>query len=407
MKYNFLEFVTAIPHLEIKPYALKWIKNTLLIVGVAHLLLWLCWGITSFITTLTLYVIIGCMGIFFLRKIASNITVRQHLSLVWISTLLGLIVLEGAVRYVFKWHLSYHERTGLFMSSSISNVGSYDILLKDSIQTFNGGNQEVCKSIEDYTYCFTTNALGLRGPEPDFQEGRFNFIALGDSYTESYGSKDDSTWPDLLAQKIKTATKRPVSYVNAGVSGADPFTQFNSLLWLIDRYPPDIVILCITSSDIYDYTYRSGKIGWPEKILERAYNVSFLWRVFVREVLHRDALFWTASTQEQHQSASLKAIATLMIERYHPFLQAQQIPFLAVAIPSQWELEQGASAFSPLEAAFQGTEVPFVDLFHSFQEYGLLNKVPLIHWYYPSDGHFKPQANEVLAELLLQQLLPH
>jgi GDSL-like Lipase/Acylhydrolase family len=67
---------------------------------------------------------------------------------------------------------------------------------------------------------FTTNSLGLRGPELPKDQNHYKIIAVGGSTTECFVLDDSEEWPHILMEKLSDAPKRrPVWLANAGVAG--------------------------------------------------------------------------------------------------------------------------------------------------------------------------------------------
>jgi lysophospholipase L1-like esterase len=78
---------------------------------------------------------------------------------------------------------------------------------------------------------FSTNTLGLRGPE--VREGPFTILALGDSCTWGYRVPDDATYPAELQRLLdRRAGAGRYQVLNAGVPG---WTSHQGLLYLEDR----------------------------------------------------------------------------------------------------------------------------------------------------------------------------
>jgi lysophospholipase L1-like esterase len=103
---------------------------------------------------------------------------------------------------------------------------------------------------------FTTNALGLRGPQPA-SDGRRRIIGLGDSCTWGWQVAQDGTYPALLQAALTRRDGRPVEVLNAAVPG---WTSYQGLVWLRERglgLKPAAVIIGFGFNDMT----RSGDIA--------------------------------------------------------------------------------------------------------------------------------------------------
>src|SRR5207248_11640050 len=67
---------------------------------------------------------------------------------------------------------------------------------------------------------YTTNSLGLRGPEFHARETEYRILTIGGSTTECTYLDDSETWQSLLMQRLnQQGGRRKVLVVSAGISG--------------------------------------------------------------------------------------------------------------------------------------------------------------------------------------------
>jgi len=72
------------------------------------------------------------------------------------------------------------------------------------------------------------NDLGFRGPTPSFkpEPGTFRILTLGGSSTFGYHAKgEDKTWPQQLAQRLRSRFGRQVEVINLALPGFDSQTS--------------------------------------------------------------------------------------------------------------------------------------------------------------------------------------
>jgi acyl-CoA thioesterase-1 len=74
-------------------------------------------------------------------------------------------------------------------------------------------------------------------------------IFLGDSLTAGYGLPADAAFPALVAE-LARAKGRPMSFVNAGVSGDTTGGGLDRLGWLLDQ-KPDLLVVGLGVNDVF------------------------------------------------------------------------------------------------------------------------------------------------------------
>jgi|GEM_PF-3681177 len=383
---------------------LKVFRASIIAIALLHLF-FLFNGVTSFITTVLFYYLTGLGSIGLLRKIEIKKKISlQGIRLLVISSIVSLLFLEFSIRYILHRHLTYHERTGQFFSNTVGNGEKYTDMVQDRLQTVYAPGTDIVVSNKDFSFIHSINSLGLRGPEPVNEKNDFQFIALGDSYTEGVGTSNDSTWPHLLKEKLSARLSTPVHYINAGCSGTDAFTMYYSLTWLMQRYQPDLVILCINSSDFFEYINRSGELKGRHPIGEKFYALSYIFRVIVHDLLHLDQTLRTKEEIRWDERKAEQAIADVIIRQYQSILSVTQTPLLVVATPSQWELENNERKFQLIQQALDKNNVPFIDLFSDYQQLIREKDLRLKDLYWQSDGHFNPKGYQYAASFILNHI---
>jgi lysophospholipase L1-like esterase len=111
----------------------------------------------------------------------------------------------------------------------------------------------------EFRYTYHVNSDGVRdvehalAPEP----GRRRIVVLGDSFTEGVGADRHEAWPAVLGDLLEREGT-PVEIFNAGVSGSDPFFEYQLLRQRMLRYRPDVVIVSINESDQADTLWWGG-----------------------------------------------------------------------------------------------------------------------------------------------------
>ena len=87
----------------------------------------------------------------------------------------------------------------------------------------------------------------------------YRIMGLGDSFTEGHGADADSTWLKFLERNLsKYLLQKQLTFINAGISGSDPYFEYVLLEKKLLKYKPDLVFLVLNFTDIGDIALRGG-----------------------------------------------------------------------------------------------------------------------------------------------------
>lgn len=134
--------------------------------------------------------------------------------------------------------------------------------------------------LPEYDLTRKTNSLGLCDTEhPVIKDSNeFRIIGIGDSFTEGSGAHTDSTWLKFLERSIKTNRPAKLRFMNAGLSGSDPFFEYVLLRDKLLKYKPNLVILAINFTDINDILVKGGMERFkPDGTLDHRRGPSWEW----------------------------------------------------------------------------------------------------------------------------------
>jgi len=114
---------------------------------------------------------------------------------------------------------------------------------------------------------FSTNSLGLRGPEiPDKSEDEFRILSLGESTTYAFRVAYEETYTALL-QNIGTIDGKTVRSINAGVPA---YTIVQGATYLKHRglkLDPDLIIIYFGYNDFLPIAFRESRDAGARKSL--------------------------------------------------------------------------------------------------------------------------------------------
>jgi lysophospholipase L1-like esterase len=327
----------------------------------------------------------------------------------------SLFLGEMYIRFIHRYPLTYSEENGRGYSSSylsqpIYNFrrlyitkGNKDLLTfefvpyeKRDISSIS--SDEVIRPTENY------NILGLRGPLPS---GKKKIVAcFGDSFTEGACAIADSCYPAILASILNHFDK-PHDVINAGISGNDPFYDFQMLKKLSSKYNISTAVFLMNGTDLSDVIQRGGNERFvsprnlqlkPTPWWERIYAVSFIFRLYVHNVLKLNYQFKNAEQEITEKQASVQTLANLFQKQIIPYCKSHNINVVVAQHPLNWEMQDTANYIS-LESRLQQLKgICYVNTYDSIK---LQNtKQPL---YYKLDLHFNHEGYRIIAKNIYEE----
>jgi hypothetical protein len=365
-----------------------------------------------------------------------------NLLILSITSLLCLLVLEAAVRSVEPKNIlrEYFERPDpVFHSRFVPNASGW------------------YKSLE-FNASYSINALGLRDREISKKKpiGTKRVLMLGDSFTEGNGVEAKDAFPARLQALVDAAglsTRWEV--LNAGEGGYSPLLEYLLLEKQLIELEPDLVILNLDLSDVYDdiqYTKLATFDAWgkpvavradPERMpgqwyLEAIYSLKDFLKEHMRlyNFMRRRIITLTQQRPEAsgdvrtdkyamirdgyHGDASDWSLTFGYIERIRDLLAVRGIPLWLAVYPYGlqisprewnggrvfWSFEQNrvytTAPQKQVEELGRSRGIPVINMTDDFLERSK-KEFPL---YFVYDGHFLPAGHAVAAEATFRELLP-
>lgn len=392
-----------------KQRVLKWILALLVGTLAANWLYSLfVFGESGFHTTVLLYVMVGGIFFFSLRALRWN-----NLLLSILSMLAALLMAEAFLRFVRKDPITYSEMNGQGYASmykaDVSN--NYGVITlggrSDAFTLHYPPNYSVSKTSVDFEFenC-TTNELGLRGSLP--KQGTSVILTLGDSFTEGAGAPCDSTYPDLLGVYLMMKNP-PLHIINGGVSGNDPFFDWQMLQKLNSQYPPEHVIFMVNATDISDVMMRgglerflpSGRLNYRDAPWwEPIYAVSFVSRLFFHGIVGVGMDLLKPEEKQALRRDALKQLRDLFENHVAAYAKKNGIKVSVVAMPLRHEVHTASEDYRDLTTVLSGIpDIEFADCRPLLMAHADTDGL-----YWPRDGHFRPMGYKLLAECVHQLL---
>lgn len=165
-------------------------------------------------------------------------TRRLNIIVPIVTTVLGLGVLELAVRFIDPAGISYYAYAKRYHLAKLADDEVFYRHPSDWSARY--GDVEV-----------TTNAYGFRSaPITDKQADEFRVLFLGDSVTFGWGVDQGAVFATRVADMLSPRLGRPVTTINTGVGSYNTDNQFKTLRRHHDALDPNIVVLLYVSNDI-------------------------------------------------------------------------------------------------------------------------------------------------------------
>jgi lysophospholipase L1-like esterase len=380
----------VLPHIAIILITGKIFSTPLLTIG---MYLFICWGM------------IALIKVFKLND-------KLILSVILFSSL--MMGLELWLRFGKKMNLGYLEKNGGWQY--ISNYRFHN-LWNVSYSPNNKPNSIKTDKRLEFTYTYRYNNRGFRGPDIlSKKPSEYRICAIGDSFTESVGSPDDSTWSQLLQHKLTARYGTVINVINLGRSGSDPVYNLKAFQDNLINLNPDMLLLNINNSDLDDIISRGG----PERYnkngrlqlrtgpwWEYFYGYSYIVRFFIRDVFQYNWLLSRPSQDpdlDDYPAAADKLYATVM--QMHEYCQSKQIEFVLMVTPLQFEMEYGHLNNSLSSICLQWyTEDKFQIIFlPSLFLHNGMTPENVRTYYWRLDSHFNSRGYELIAQCVAEKL---
>ncbi|MGD8375492.1 MAG: SGNH/GDSL hydrolase family protein [Acidobacteriota bacterium] len=200
--------------------------------------------------------------------------ILKNLAALGFGLLLSLIVLEVFLRVVDPFQIS---------------VRGGNVVLHRNQQRRYVWDGPVEKLDQEIRY--TTNELGLRGPEkPENVEEYLSIITVGGSTTECWFNGDEKTWPYLLGQRLSKDFDR-VWVNNAGISGQTTYGHIQMLREHLLKLQPRVILFLAGVNDMGywasgvqgETTTLRGFLLQHSEIVNVGFN---LWRTYLARARH-------------------------------------------------------------------------------------------------------------------------
>ena len=339
------------------------------------------------------------------------------MKLVVIATLVSLFAVELSLRFIVKKHLTYTEQNGHFISISpyvsaeLNKLGK----LRNGLWVNKPGKSKVNSVVFSYEHDY--NAQGLREveftPELAQDTNLIKIVTLGDSFTEGMGTVSDSTWINLLANRLNDrGFSKKIKGLNGGVIGSDPVFCRKLYERELAKLNPSIVILAINGTDFLDVLLKGGEeryISETEVQFKKSPLRGYLNQFsYIARMINFDLLKYNRALLTDEQAAQQKIVVTNAIlheiEALKQLIETEGGQFIVVFHPKVTDFEEGELYIQPLvDATAQKKNIHFINLYDYFKKEMNVNN--LYDYYWRIDKHHNNKGYEIFAQGIEEYLL--
>lgn len=336
--------------------------------------------------------------------------VRDTLIITAISLCLFIPAAEIALRITCS-HCTWSEHNGDGFVSPYSQG-------QDSWYHVRAPNSITDYPLPEFNYQVKANSLGFRDIEHPVSKppNELRLLAIGDSFTESWGARFEHSWLNELGRDLNAAqSANHFRMICGGVSGSDPFYGYRIMLDKLLAYQPDLVLLVVNHSDIMDVITRGGMerfapdgttspVDAPD--LPWMFDSSQLVRMILFEVFDYTHALVPRKERNIKGEQALEKIKKLVLE-YDSLLASQGIEFALVIHPYYKELDRNKyEKLEPLIQFARQRQINVIDTMPYLRAKLTEHDNRLADIYWPGDMHFTEVGYRYLAEAVEIGLQP-
>lgn len=274
------------------------------------------------------------------------------------------------------------------------------------------GHDTVVANCPEFKFKKPTNNLGFVDREVPERFENGTLVVFGDSFTEGAGAPFGQSWPHQLAKTLKDSACVVNEVYNFGVAGSDPYYNLKIFEHFVLHRNPNVVMLCINQSDIYEVGIRGNEARFlPDGSVKykgppRGYWLfkrSILFRLFCKKGLKMDDQMRTPDQVILDEQMAIKDLSRC-IQTFKKLCYRNNIRFLLVAHPFPARHMASSIEHEGLKRLLDEVDVEKIDLFHGLTKAFALKGSDQFYW--PLDGHYNRFGYGLMAKEIYDQCWP-
>lgn len=263
----------------------------------------------------------------------------------------------------------------------------------------------------EFSYSYTINEFGcLDYPETDTTGLRI--LILGDSYSFGIGAHQDSSWAIQLKSILEAKTGRSVYLINASRQGSDPFFSYMVYRDKMALMKPDIILLGLNSSDLYEVYARGGYERFKadgstatkkSPPLAWLYKYSHLGRYFMKKAMRINNAYLYKESQEDQLIIDTQEKIGNCLEDFKETAHQHNAQFIPFIFSLPWEITYGHKDKILTLSDRKALSQDIISIRDCMNDYYQTHDISAYYW--PEDRHYNAKGYKVMAECLSNQLL--
>lgn len=333
---------------------------------------------------------------------------RAKFLLSLISIVICFALAEAVLRATGKY-ATYTERT-----DTGGYVSPFDVGYVTSWYRVHTPGKKIEYANKEFSAMWVPNNEGLKDVNFTTVKKGYRIMVLGDSFTEGSGASNDSSYPQQLADLVRDSLSAEDDVWNCGVGGSDLFFEYVLFRDKLLKYKPDMAILTINNTDIFETEIRGGfeRFGKDGKThykrgpwFEPLFAHSHLVRGVVTGICDYDWSFNKRSRKQQLQD-SATAMLCVAMDSFAVLCKARNIKLVFVFHPMQNEVEKTEKYFADKQIAHcVANGYDYTDARDRFYNMGI-DSANAGYFYWKNDGHFNSRGYHYLARVVWDKIRP-
>ena len=339
---------------------------------------------------------------------------KNNIRLLLITVGVLLIGLELFFRFGLNRYSTYIERNGSLNYESLYEAGI------PSWFSIYDKNQDIRWVRAEFIHTRKTNSLGLAEGEIDVEKGQneFRIIALGDSFTEGMGTSYNYTWVKVVERNLTDLfPNEKIITINAGIAGSDVFFSYILLKEKLLPFKPDLLIIAINHSDVYDVVIMGGMERFQDDdstvfsgkapSWEWAYAISYIFRHMIHDIFQYNYFFIKNRVMESEERKAVEKIRSVIYD-FKRLSQENSFDLLVVIHPVNWEIKYGGYllSFNPLIIELKNEQgISLIDLLDYYKVNNLITKENSSDYFWRIDLHHNTKGYEVMGNAITNKIV--
>lgn len=268
----------------------------------------------------------------------------------------------------------------------------------------------------EFVFRRITNSLGSSDIEWPVSDSTFRILGIGDSFTEGTGVEADGTWLKRIEYLFSSELNIQVTTMNGGVGGSDPVFSYQLLQDKLLKYNPNLVILSINRSDIFELVLRGGferfkpdgTTGNPGPSWEVYYAKSHLVRLVVHGLLRYNRDLIKNSEAEKNREDFLPTMHEVFT-RLDSLSEERKFECLVVLHPLSDDFDRDSYLdyeIDSLRTILNDLDMECLDLRDRFVKEGYKTSKDVEHLFWPIDKHFNQTGYDLYADFVFEKIDP-